>query len=119
MSCKETGRYSKGDIPWNKDKKGIHLSPDSEFKGDGSCAGEKSKSWKGGLQTNDRDGQMIWTGTGSRTRVARFNYAKVHGEIPKGFVIYHIDGDKMNDDVTNLEAISRSELMVRNRKNRK
>src|SRR3990167_3078587 len=33
--------FRKGSIPWNKGKKGIHLSPQSEFK-----KGHKPKSWK-------------------------------------------------------------------------
>ena len=35
-------------------------------------------------------------------------------EVPKGHVVYHIDGDKLNNDLSNLEVISRAELMRRN-----
>lgn len=46
------------------------------------------------------------------------NQKKEFQPIPKGWVIYHLDGNKDNDDVDNLEAISRAELMQRNRKDR-
>jgi hypothetical protein len=113
---KNDGRFKKGNIPWNKELKGIHLSPKSEFKADGSCSGTNSASWKGGIQDNKRDGKYLWTSKGQRVRLARANYIKKYGEIPKGFVIYHIDGDKDNDDISNLEAISRAELIKRNRR---
>jgi endogenous inhibitor of DNA gyrase (YacG/DUF329 family) len=32
-----------------------------------------------------------------------------HGEIPEGHIIHHADGDPLNNDINNLEAISREE----------
>src|SRR3990167_8562415 len=32
-----------------------------------------------------------------------------NGEIPKGFVIHHIDGDSLNNDIENLECLSAKE----------
>lgn len=37
---KNNGRFKKGHIPWNKNIKGLHLSPDTEFK-----KGEKGIKW--------------------------------------------------------------------------
>ncbi len=34
------------------------------------------------------------------------------GEVPKGYVIYHLDGNKMNSRVENLGVIKRSKLMI-------
>lgn len=33
----------------------------------------------------------------------------VHGPVPKGYVIHHVDGNPMNDVVENLEIVSRAE----------
>lgn len=38
--------YSVGRIPWNKDVKGIHLSPETEFKKN-QTTGDKNYKWKG------------------------------------------------------------------------
>lgn len=57
---KQKNCYSipKGTIPWNKDKKGIHLSPNSEFKKGSQInlgrirldmRGENNNNWKGGI----------------------------------------------------------------------
>lgn len=37
-------------------------------------------------------------------------------DIPKGYVAYHKDGDLYNNDISNLEVISRAELLKRNRR---
>lgn len=34
--------------------------------------------------------------------------------VPKGFVVYHKDGDNSNNDIGNLEVINRAELLRRN-----
>ena len=49
-----------------------------------------------------------------RVRRARKVYEDTYGEIPRGYIIYHIDGNNLNDDPQNLEAISRAELVKRN-----
>ena len=42
-----SGCFKKGIIPWTKGKKGIHLSPGTEFK-NGEFLGDKNPNWKGG-----------------------------------------------------------------------
>ena len=53
------------------------------------------------------------------TLVHRFVYECFNGKIPNGLHIDHIDGDKTNNRINNLEAVSRSENMKRMHKNRK
>lgn len=36
----------------------------------------------------------------------RKRYIKHHGEVPEGWVIHHIDGDRRNGDIENLIAVS-------------
>lgn len=108
------GQFLRGLNPWNKNKKGIHLSPETEFKAGEEHTGENHPSWKGGEQVPENDCTHIWTATNERKRKPRMIYEEAHGLIPKGYVIYHKDGDKRNDALDNLEAISRGELMQRN-----
>jgi hypothetical protein len=39
----------------------------------------------------------------------RHIWKKHHGAIPKGFVIHHIDGNKTNNDLSNLELLKRND----------
>lgn len=111
---KNKGSFKKGLKPWNKDMKGIHLSPKTEFKSGEQHTGENHPSWKGGVQTIVSDCTYLWAGVNKRLRRPRVVYEKNNGSIPKGYVIRHIDGDKYNDSPENLEAISRAENMKLN-----
>jgi hypothetical protein len=82
----------------------------------GERAGSNNNTWKGGLQLHKRDGYYVYIGVGKRMRRARFVWENTHGKIPKGLVIYHKDGDRFNDEIENLEMISRAELKKRNNK---
>jgi hypothetical protein len=103
-------QFKKGNSPWNKDLKGLHLNPDSEFKED-QYVGENHQSWKGGVQVSKKDGAYIWVGKNQRKRRPRKVYEDTYGEIPRGYVIYHKDGNNLNDHPSNLVAISRAELI--------
>ena len=46
---------------------------------------------------------------GKTQHIHRLQWIKYHGEIPKGYVIHHKDGNKLNWDIKNLELLSRSE----------
>jgi len=112
------GRFKKGMVPWNIGKKGFRPSKETEFKSGPEHTGESHPSWKGGVQKYKKDCVHLWGGNGKRLRRPKFVYEHYHGPIPKGYVIYHIDGDKNNDDINNLEAISRAELLKRNNTSR-
>lgn len=107
-------QFKIGNEPWNKGVKGIHLNPETEFK-KGEHVGEDHASWKGGIQVAKRDGVYLWDGANKRVRRSRRVYEEAYGEIPKGYVIYHKNGDRFDDRPENLEAISRGELAKRNK----
>ena len=107
-----SGCFKKGHQAWNKGLRGLHLSPETEF--DGSQFGDSHPSWKGGVQKIKNDCVYLWAGSNKRVRRPRVVFEKHFGKIPKGFVIWHKDGDKDNDSPENLEAISRAEAMQRN-----
>ena len=111
------GSFKKGHVPWNKGMKGLHVSPDTEFKL-GQYVGPKHPSWKGGLQRPKNDCVHLNTGANKRVRRPVLVYMFYYNleSIPKGHVIWHADGDKDNDHVDNLEMISRAELLKRNKR---
>ena len=47
-------------------------------------------------------------------KLAHYNYIQTHGSLPEGMNIIHRDGDSMNCDTSNLEAISNEEIARRN-----
>jgi hypothetical protein len=108
------GSFKKGNVPWNKDLKGIHLNQDTEFKPGENHTGKNHPSWRGGVQKSKKDCTYLHTGNGTRVRRPRKIYEDNFGPIPFGFVIIHKDNNKDNDDPKNLKAISRSENMKRN-----
>lgn len=46
---------------------------------------------------------------GKNQHIHRLQWLKYHGDIPKGYVIHHKDGNKLNWNIDNLELLSRSE----------
>ena len=53
-----------------------------------------------------KEKQRLWR------RLHRVVYETFVGKIPKGLEIDHIDGDKHNNDITNLRAVTRSQNML-------
>lgn len=102
--------FKKGHISWNKGLKGIHLSPDTEFK-KGQFTGENHPSWKGGEQICKSDCVYLYDGVNKRIRRPKKIYEDKHGAIPKGWILYHLDQNKHNDDIDNLIAIPRAILV--------
>ena len=49
-----------------------------------------------------------------RKRRPQAIWEEKNGELPKGMIIYHIDGDKHNDNIDNLMALTRAELLKQN-----
>jgi transcription elongation factor Elf1 len=43
----------------------------------------------------------------SRIRLHRYMWMKYHGEIPKGFEVHHKDGNKDNNEIDNLELMTK------------
>lgn len=109
------GQFVKGADTWNKGLKGINLSPSTQFKV-GELVGELHPSWKGGVQKNKVDCTYIWDGANKRKRRPRAVWEQHHGTLPEGYVVIHLDSDKDNDDISNLKAISRRELLQLNQK---
>jgi hypothetical protein len=51
--------------------------------------------------------------------LARYNWQQVHGEIPKNMCVFKLDGDRLNDDISNLCLVTRQDLAQFNRNHNK
>ena len=112
------GNFKKGHIPFNKGKKMTEYISESslekikqtQFK-PGQTAAEKSNNWKGGVQEMTNDVVYLYSGVGQRIRRPKYVYEFHNGKIPKGWILYHLDQNKHNDNIDNLIAIPRAVLM--------
>lgn len=108
------GRFQKGQISHNTGKKGLRI-PGSEkgwFKKGHARSGHAVTLYKPvGTERVTKDGylerkinddmplQKRWRG------VHRINWESAHGPVPKGYRLKCLDGDKLNVDASNWEAI--------------
>lgn len=113
--------FKDGSSPWNKGKRGIHCSPGSEFKKGHYlptyAVGETSI--RGNSKRNDYR-RYIKIGEPNEWELyAKHVWESANGPLPDGFVIHHIDGDKLNDSPKNLQAMTRSEHIKIHRPSRR
>lgn len=120
------GCFKKGSTPWNKDTKGVMKPNRTSF----SRETLPHKATIGKPNKGDRHSGVVCTieerhlckdaRSGKeymhhkRVPYARYVLKQAGIEIPLGCVVYHKDGDYNNNELENLEIISRGELMKRN-----
>lgn len=112
---KSKTKFKPGHDPWNKDLKGIHLSPQSEFqKGRES----ETKMPLGSVveRTRRREGYpRAWVKVAEPNKWelrARVVWAKHNGPIPRGMIVHHKDRNALNDDPNNLQMMTKAEHMI-------
>jgi len=108
-----SGRFTSERMKGNQFAKGNKPNKTTYRKGK-KHTGKQHPSWKGGVQKNTKDCTYLHSGNNKRVRRPRAIWESEHGALPKGYVIHHIDGNRNNDKIENLEAISRGELLKRN-----
>jgi len=113
---KKRTRFKKGHKSWNKDKRGMHFSPATEFKKGHIPVNVK---YDGCIRTryNYKRGTFAkWIRISQNKWVAynRYVWEKHHGEIPTGLLVVHKDGNPLNCDIDNLYLITRAENAIRN-----
>lgn len=114
------GYFEKGHVPINKGTKGMFNvgGNKTSFK-----KGEPARNHKPvGTERIDRDGYVIvkvqddgpWH---KRWRPKhKVEWEKVHGEIPKGYVLIFLDGNKQNITMDNLKLVTQGQNLQLNRK---
>ena len=107
-----TTMFAKGHTPWNKDTRGIHLSPATEFK-----IGRRSPNiLRVGTirQRRDKNGKArnyIKVREHRWVESARHLWEITYGWI-SGDVVHHLDGNSLNDELDNLLAMPRCDHPV-------
>lgn len=119
------GQFLPGHIPKNKGQKGIHRSPETEFKKgnippqtkyDGAISLRKKKDKQGNVIEQY---YYIRIAKGKWELLHRYNYKKKYGDIPAGMILVSKDENPLNCDADNWECITKSHNMARNRNRKK
>lgn len=116
LNTGRTGRFEKGHEPFNKNLKGMHYSPKTEFQ-----KGHMPENHKEiGSERIDKNGYvMIKVAEPNKWRIKqRVIYERENGEIPRGCIVIFKDGDKTNFDIENLEVITRAQHVRMNQNHR-
>jgi hypothetical protein len=131
MVNKMCGKFIKGHLAWNKGKKGLHLSINSEFR-----KGLHSSTFRGyykpsiSIRSGSRKPETYVTTPDQfnaisrgrpylgrkRVSYARYLWEKHNGRIPDGMVVYNRLQDPLNIRIENLILITRAELVQINNK---
>lgn len=120
------GRFEKGMIPWNKGVYGYMGSNKTSFTKE-----DIEKRRKIGVPRKSKDGLICCSEEKIKTKSKngkiymhqrRVSYARwiiekqENRKLNKNEVVYHLDGDTYNNDISNLKIITRAELAKINRK---
>lgn len=113
------GRFAKGLEPWNKGLKGIHLSPDSEWK-KGQAARNHLPVGSITIRHRQRESQpraFVKIAEPNTWQLrAIYVWEQHHGKkVPFGMVIHHKDRNALNDAIDNLQAMTRAEHIEEHR----
>lgn len=121
-------KFQKGNTPWNKGLTGYMGANETSFSRDKIL--DKYKDIEGKPRYNGKDGLYCTVSERKPTKDSRKGKTYQHRkripyaryvleqngiEVPKGSVVYHKDGDIYNNELENLEVLTRAELIKRNR----
>ena len=109
--------FTKGHAPWNKGVKGLHLNPTTEFKS-GPRPETRAPIMSTTIRLESHGTPRILLKIGQPDYwmyYSHYVWAKHNGgPVPDGHVLYHKDGDSLNEDYPNLELLTRAEVLSRN-----
>lgn len=109
--------YVKGNIPFNKGRKGHNQGGiETQFK-----KGSRPSNWRPIGSEKLRDDGYLWVkvqdmrGNKNWAQKHVHVYEKEHGPVPKGYCVIFADGSRDNFSLDNLILVKRSELLLMNK----
>lgn len=109
---REPTGFQKGHQTWNKNVKGLHHSPETQFK-KGHNLTPRLTVGTVTIRQHKGDSKRAWIKVAEPSvwqLRAIVVWEQAHGQsLPKGMIVHHRDRDSLNDNPSNLEALTRSE----------
>lgn len=109
--------FKKGVIAWNKGTKGVMKENSGSFK-KGRESEDRRRIGTMVIRKGKSGNERVWVKVADNRNSydwelrAVVRWRKVHGPIPEGMIIHHKDRNTLNDDITNLELLTRAEHML-------
>lgn len=102
--------FTVGHVPWNKNLKGIRMSPATEFKPGPRPAFRAPIGAVSIRKAGHSHRAFVKIAHPNKWRRRAVNvWEEAHGPIPKGSVVHHLDRDPLNDALSNLQCLTRAE----------
>ena len=109
-----TGYFPKGNVPYNKGRKGIRHSPATEFK-----LGNIPQTYTPvGTESTRSDG-YTWVKVADPNKWREKHvliWEEAHGPVPKGYCLLFANGDSSDIRLDNLLLVTRGQLAILNKK---
>lgn len=113
------GTFPVGLEPWNKNLKGIHMSPATEFKkGVNSNPYVPIGTVRIRYRHNRKTGPRAWIKVADPNKWrerALVVWESKHGPIPRGLILHHQNRDSLDDELGNLALLSRAQHLDEHR----
>lgn len=114
-------QFKKGNKPWNDGLKGWDSGGNSHKTRFKRGHGNSNNAYPVGTEKIDKDGTLLRkvSAVGARNEkwrpVKDIIYEQHNGDIPEGCIVNFNDGNKENYDPSNLVALTRAQMLDRNR----
>lgn len=117
MGLRPSNSFEDGHAPWNRGARGIHLSPDTEFK-QGRESSTKAPLGTVRVRTDKNGRPRAWLKV-AQPKVWRLRavvvWESINGPVPSSQIVHHLNRQTLDDRPENLALQTRAEHLNEHR----